>query len=184
MKKLIPFLFIAFLMTAGLVANAQTTDAKPEANKSCTKKGDKCMQNIPDLTEQQVQKIEELCLATKKEMTGLKNQMGEKQAHLKTLQDADKADMTAINKTIDEISVLKADMMKKHEATRQDIRNLLTEKQRIVFDAKPMGGCNGDGGGEKCRNHGQDKGCCPGGGQGEHKCGGQNACQHKCTGNK
>lgn len=180
-------MFIAFLMTAGLTANAQTTDAKPEANKSCCKKGDignKCMQNIPDLTEQQVQKIEELCLSTKKEINGIKNQMGEKQAHLKTLQDADKADMAAINKTIDEISVLKADMMKKHEATRQSIRNLLTEKQKTVFDSKPMGGCNGGEGGEKYRNHGQNKSSCSGGGQGEHKCGGQNACQHKCTGNK
>jgi Spy/CpxP family protein refolding chaperone len=157
MKKLIPFMFIAFLMTAGLSANSQTTDVKPDASKSCCKKGDKsngCMQNIPDLTEQQVQKIEGLCLGTKKEMMGIKNQLAEKQAHLKTLQDVDKPDMTAINKTIDEISLLKADMMKKHAATRQSVRELLTEKQRIVFDAKPMGGCHGGEGAEKCGKHG------------------------------
>jgi Spy/CpxP family protein refolding chaperone len=186
MRKLIPLMLFAFLMTAGLTINAQTTDAKPEANKSCCKKdgkGNSCMQNIPDLTEQQVQKIEELCLSTKKEITGIKNQLGEKEAHLKTLQGVDKPDMTAINKTIDEISALKADMMKKHAANRQSVRELLTEKQRVVFDSKPMGGCSG---GETCGMHGnQAKSCCPGGGQGDHKCSGQNAGgEHKCGVNK
>ena len=177
MKKIIPLMLIAFIMIAGQIVNAQTPDEGAGAKASCCKKGDKsekCMQGIPDLTDQQKQKIDDLCLSTKKEMTGLKNQMGEKQAHLKTLQDADKADMAAINKTIDEISALKADMMKKHEATRQAIRELLTEKQRIAFDAKPMGCC---GGGENGEMHGDKSkaapgagGCCKGG---AHKCGGK-----------
>jgi len=172
MKKIIPLFLVAFIMITGQIVNAQTPNESAGAKASCCKKGDKedkCMQGIPDLTDQQKQKIEDLCLSTKKEMTGLKNQMGEKQAHLKTLQDADKADMAAINKTIDEISVLKADMMKKHEATRQSIRELLTEKQRIVFDAKPMDCC---GGGEKGEMHGAPGagGCCKGG---THKCGGK-----------
>lgn len=190
MKKFIPLMLAAFLFIAGQSVIAQTTNegdakAKQECKGKEGCKGKGCMQNIPDLTEQQVQKIEELCLTTKKEINGIKNQMGEKQAHLKTLQDADKADMAAINKTIDEISALKADMMKKHEATRQTIRGLLTEKQKIVFDSKPKGGCAGGEGEEKCGSHSKEaKSCCPGGGQGEHKCSGQNAGGHKCGGNK
>jgi len=158
MKKIIPLMLVAFLMIAGQTINAQTQDEGATAKASTAKhdcKGKGCMQGIPDLTDQQKQKIEDLCLATKKEMNGIKNLMGEKQAHLKTLQDAEKADMTAINKTIDEISVLKADIMKKHEATRQTIRGLLTEKQKTVFDTKPKGGCGGDGG-EKCGMHGDN----------------------------
>ena len=188
MKKFIPLMFAAFLFIAGQTVIAQTSnegDAKTSISKDgCKGKG--CMQGIPDLTEQQVQKIEELCLNTKKELNGIKNQLGEKQAHLKTLQDADKADMTAINKTIDEISVLKADMMKKHEATIQTVRGLLTEKQKIIFDSKPKGGCMSGGDEGKCGKHGkQAKSCCPGGGQGDHKCSGQNAGgEHKCGGNK
>jgi Spy/CpxP family protein refolding chaperone len=172
MKKIIPLILVAFLLIAGQTVNAQTTDENSGAKSSCCKKGDKgCMQGIPDLTEQQVQKVQDLCLATKKEINTLKNQMGEKEAHLKTLQDADKADMTAINKTIDEISAIKADIMKKHEATRQSIRELLTDKQRIAFDAKPMGGCCSSGGDEKCGKHGDGQ---PGGcnKNAEHKCSG------------
>jgi Spy/CpxP family protein refolding chaperone len=192
MKKIIPLMLIAFLFFAGQTINAQTTDESADAKASISKhdcKGQGCMKGIPDLTDQQKQKIEELCLATKKEMNGIKNLMGEKQAHLKTLQDADKADMVAINKTIDEISVLKADMMKKHEATRQTVRGLLTDKQKTIFDSNPKGCCAGGEGEEKCGKHGnQGKGgsCCPGGGQGsgDHKCGGQNGGEHKCSGGK
>ena len=43
--------------------------------------------------------------------------------------------MNAINKTIDEISVLKNTMMKKREAHKQEIRKILNDEQRLFFDA-------------------------------------------------
>jgi hypothetical protein len=42
--------------------------------------------------------------------------------------------MNAVNSKIDEIGRLTVDLMKKHEATRQKIRALLTEEQRLMFD--------------------------------------------------
>lgn len=172
MKKIIPLIFVSLLLISNQTVNAQTPDEGAAAKASTSKhecKGKGCMQGIPDLTDQQKQKIEELCFTIKKEINGLNNQMGEKQAHLKTLQDADKADMVAINKTIDEISVIKADIMKKHEATRQTIRGLLTEKQKIIFDANPKGCCaNGDK--SNCHNATPGTGGCKK--SGGHKCGG------------
>ena len=42
--------------------------------------------------------------------------------------------MTAVNKTVDELFALKADLVKKHEAFKQDVRKLLTADQKVVFD--------------------------------------------------
>jgi len=146
-RKIVPMLLVAFLMIGSQSLKAQAKEESPTSNK-----GAKCTQGIPDLTDQQKQKIDDLCLAQTKEMTGLNNQMNEKYAHLKTLQTADKADMAAINKTIDEISALKADMMKKCSATRQSVRGLLTDKQKVAFDAN-KGGCCSHG-------FGNEGGCC------------------------
>ena len=39
-----------------------------------------------------------------------------------------------LNKTIEEIGTIKTTMMKKRAQHKQDIRNLLTEEQRVMFD--------------------------------------------------
>lgn len=153
-QKLIPMLLVAFIMIGSQTVFAQEAEHKCE-------KGE-CVKGISDLTDVQKQKIDELCLSHKKEMTGIKNQMNEKRAHLKTLQAADKADMTAINKTIDEISALNADLMKKGAANKQSIRALLTDNQKVVFDANAGkhggAGCSHGGGDAKCGSS-QKSGC-------------------------
>lgn len=154
---------VAFLFAGSQILNAQPKNATPEKD-NCAK----CINGISDLTDVQKQKIEDLKLAHTKAMTGFKNQMNEKNAHLKTLQSADKADMAAINKTIDEISAIKADMMKTCAANKQSIRSLLTDKQKIIFDANAnKGNCSHEGMGagkdgscSKSCNHGSGKSCC------------------------
>jgi len=94
-----------------------------------------------------------------KEMLPLKNELAEKMAHLKTLTTKDKVDMAAINATIDEIVVIKGKMMKLQVAHKQEIRKLLTEEQRIIFDTMPhmkghgKGNCDGSGPGKGHRMH-------------------------------
>ncbi len=111
------------------------------------------MHRIPDLTKEQSEKMEKIQLSLHKEMLPLKNQLEEKKAHLRTLSSADKPDQAAINQTIDEISLLKASMMKKKNAAHQEIRALLTDKQRVLFDSRQgkkgkgrNGGMGGRGG--------------------------------------
>lgn len=165
-KKLITMLMVAFLFVGSQLVNAQPKSTEPNPD-NCKK----CINGIADLTDVQKQKIEELTLAHTKSMTGFKNQMNEKNAHLKTLQSADKADMTAINKTIDEITAIKGDMMKTCAANKQSIRSLLTDKQKITFDANASkGGCSHEGSG-KCSKGAGGKSCCPGGEK--HSCSGE-----------
>ena len=89
-----------------------------------------------NLTDEQKSKIKKLKTANMKEMLPLKNQIGEKKAHIRTLTTADNVDMNAVNKTIDDIGSMKATMMKKQAAHKQEIRKLLNDEQRIHFDMK------------------------------------------------
>ncbi len=91
---------------------------------------------IPNLSQEQKDKIGKIKLEQQKLMLPLKNQLMEKKAHLRTLETAEKADIVAINKTIDEIAVLQTTMQKQKAKSKQDIRALLTEEQRIAFDTR------------------------------------------------
>ncbi len=139
------------------IAGIETLYAQPGSDEAHGKmdKKEKCemapeagiCHNIPNLTEEQQQKITKLQTGMMKEMQGIHDQLAEKHAHLKTLSHAEKPDQNAINKTIDEISDLQAQMMKKRFSHRQEIRNILTNEQKVVFDTKPFeknGCCKSD----------------------------------------
>ena len=49
---------------------------------------------------------------------------------------AEKVNMVEIDKTIDEISGLTAQIMKQREFAKQEIRKLLTDEQRMIFDTR------------------------------------------------
>ncbi|GAA4828440.1 Spy/CpxP family protein refolding chaperone [Algivirga pacifica] len=92
------------------------------------------LDKLPDITEAQKESIKEIVMKAQKEALPLKNQMGEQKARLQTLSTEDKADMKAINKTIDKLADLKAQTMKIRAAARQDIRQVLNDEQRLIFD--------------------------------------------------
>ena len=108
--------------------------------------------NIPNLTEEQQKKMMKMRVSNMHDMLQFRNTMAEKRAHLNTLRTADKVDMNAINKLIDEIGALKIQMMKKKEAHRQEVRKILTDDQRVFFDSRSGQGFKGG----KC--HGQGMG--------------------------
>ncbi len=89
---------------------------------------------ISDLTPEQQKQIDALKLNLMKESMTIKNLIEEKKAHLITVSSGDNVDLTAVNKTVDELFALKADLVKKHEAFKQDVRKLLTADQKVVFD--------------------------------------------------
>jgi len=89
-------------------------------------------------TDEQKAKVKEIHMASYKEMKALKNQMGELKAKQHTLTTADKPDMTSINANIDEISKIQNKLMKIRAANHQQIRSLLTDEQKMQFDAKMM----------------------------------------------
>lgn len=113
--------------------------------------------HIPNLTEDQQKKIEKMRTANMKEMIQFRNVMAEKSAHLNTLRTADKVDMNAINKEIDVIGAISTKMMKKREAHRQSVRQILTDEQKVYFDSRRGKGFKG---GKGIGMHGQGRyGC-------------------------
>ncbi len=142
MKKL-------FLMRSGLLIGLVLLSINPAA---IAQKGDKqkykmdnprhngtsIHMSMPDLTEEQVVKIKELKTTHMKAMLKSKNELNEKHARLKTLQTAETVDMNKINKVIEEIGSIKTEMAKKRAALHQEIRELLSEEQRVHFDAKAL----------------------------------------------
>lgn len=104
---------------------------------------------VSDLNETQQKKIDELRTNHQKNMLKFRNQMGEKSAQLQTLRTAEKADMNAINKTIDEIGSIKTQMMKERENHLQQVRGVLTDSQRTQFDTRRGAGKKGG-----CGNYG------------------------------
>lgn len=88
-----------------------------------------------DLNEEQQEQMKEFHTAHLKEMLPIKNKMQELKAELNTLSSGDDVDMKAVNNKIDEISDLHAKMMKMHEANRQEVREILDEEQKVLFDA-------------------------------------------------
>jgi Spy/CpxP family protein refolding chaperone len=104
--------------------------------------------NLPNLTDGQKANLDELRLAHQKAVLPLRNLLGEKQAHLMTVRTEDKADLNKINQVVDEIGAVKVKLAKEREAYHQNVRKILTEEQRLIFDMRPMKG----GPGKHCIN--------------------------------
>ena len=71
-----------------------------------------------------------------KQIKPLKNELNELNARQQTLTTADKADLKAINKNIDKMAALKADIAKIMAAQHQEVRGMLSEEQLLRFDAR------------------------------------------------
>ena len=91
--------------------------------------------NIPGMTDEQKTKMKEIRTASMKEILPLKNELREKEAHLQTISTGNNVDLNLINKTIDEIGLLKTTIAKKHAATRYSIRLILNDEQKVYFDS-------------------------------------------------
>ena len=94
---------------------------------------------IPDLTEEQEEQMQTLRTDHLKAILPMRNELAEMNARLQTLSTADNADMSQINGLIEEMGALKMQMMKAGVAHRQEIRKLLTDEQRVVFDSHRPG---------------------------------------------
>ena len=126
---------------------------------------------IPNLTDEQETKINDLRTAHIKEVTPLRNQLNEKMARLQTLESTEKPDMNEINKTIDEISQIKATLMKKGAAHRNDVASQLTDDQKVFFNSGR--GHRGGKGMGRHGNRGFGYGNCDGSGSGYGRGNGQ-----------
>jgi len=99
-----------------------------------------------NLTPEQQAQITNLRTAIMQQNLPLRNQLGEMRAKMKTLQTGDNQDVKAINKLIDEMSSVRAQLMKNAAAHRLAVRNILTDEQKVLFDARASKGFGGQKG--------------------------------------
>jgi Spy/CpxP family protein refolding chaperone len=90
---------------------------------------------IPDLTKEQQEQIKALRVELMQTMQPLRNELGEKKAQFRTLTTQEKVNMNKVNQLIDEMGKLHTKMMKLKASHQQSIRQLLTDEQRVFFDA-------------------------------------------------
>jgi Spy/CpxP family protein refolding chaperone len=163
LKTKIALLFTVLLISSQLNLFAQPMSGNKQGRGNGYDYGQGyCMNAIPDLTEDQKTRIEDLRIAHMKEMQNFRNQISEKRAHLTILQTADNVDMKAVNSTIDEITSLKNKQMKSNAAHRQKVRSLLTDNQKVYFDTHVgrKGYGKGMGQGHRGSGHGYGRGNC------------------------
>ena len=91
---------------------------------------------VSNLTSEQQEKIESLKLKHQKESLLIANEIREKRAQLRTLEQVDKPNMKAINSKIDEISDLQNKKMKLNAEHKSKVREQLTDQQRVQFDMR------------------------------------------------
>jgi len=87
-----------------------------------------------NLTDAQKETFKKMMMETQKQLQPLRNQVGEADAHQKTLITAEKPDLALINKNIEKIGALRIEMAKIRTKNRLDMRSQLTEEQRLKFD--------------------------------------------------
>ncbi len=109
----------------------------PQMMRGHSPDGNMMFKNIPNLTDEQKEQIKALRLDMMKKALPIKNSIGEKRARLRSLQTASPVNMKAVNTLIDEIASLKAKIAKLRAEKRQQVRRLLSDEQRIVFDSRP-----------------------------------------------
>lgn len=142
-------LFISALMMVMLLISSQSFGQRGRygaPNRQGMNQAGACL-NLESLSEEQKAQIQELRTAQLEQRLELRNRMDELRARKRTLQTQPDADLKAINQVIDQMSELRADMQKDAAAHRQQIRELLTDEQRVLFDSRTMtaGGGRGQG---------------------------------------
>lgn len=133
-------LAITLLMVTGL-------DALAQRGRGLNRMGglEQVCPNIPNLTEEQSQQITELRTAHLKEMQTYRDQIDVNRIQYRALMRGDRADMGAIDANIDERSSIRSQMEKQQAEHQQAIRSILTEEQRVWFDAASGGVMRGAG---------------------------------------
>jgi len=110
---------------------------------------------IPGLTEDQKDQMKSIHVETEKASMPVRNQIGEKEARLRTLVTAESYDERAINKTLEEIGDLKTEVEKIKIASLQKVKEVLNDEQLLVFykhmDQKGKGDGLGHGKGPRGR---------------------------------
>jgi Spy/CpxP family protein refolding chaperone len=145
-------LMVVMLMSLSAIVIAQTSELVPKTQdmqrkeaemqkkEAVMRKKEAAMRQMQmagdrlNLTEAQKASFKESMIASQKQLQPLRNQLGEAEAHQKTLVTAEKADLGAINKNVEKIGELRVQMAKIQAKRLVEMRAQLTDEQRLKFD--------------------------------------------------
>lgn len=130
-------LAIALLVGMSLTASAQRGQGMHAKGMGQGLNQDRPMANCAylNLTEAQQTQTKDLRLALTEKNLPLRNQLGEMRAKMQSLRTGDNQDLKAINSLIDDMSKVQAQIRKNAAAHRLAVRALLTDDQKVMFDA-------------------------------------------------
>jgi len=92
---------------------------------------------VLELTDSQKAEIDELTKDFRLEVATLRNELQSERLALRSLQRATNPDQKAIYAQIDKMSELRSRIQKRSVDHRMEIRNVLSEDQKTLFDAMP-----------------------------------------------
>ena len=149
MKKMIIPLFITWLCFIFLFPYNVMAQDKSENNvkRASVERADEVRHGkmVSKLTQDQKAKIKDLRLDHMKAIRLLKAQSGEWEAHLKTLNLAEKPNNKAIFKTIDEMMATRGEIMKRMVSFKQAFKAILTPEQIKALEARHFNNLSGMG---------------------------------------
>lgn len=128
------------LFTTALIYSLSILSAQPRnANRNFQKPGQGFQGKSPialSLTDEQKEQLKDLRLQHIKNTLEIKNELGVLVAEYKGLTTGDNQSLKEIDKNIDERQSLRSDLMKMNSGNRLEVRGLLTEEQKIIFDSR------------------------------------------------
>jgi Spy/CpxP family protein refolding chaperone len=133
-------LVIVLLMSLSAVLIAQTTENGPkkafrgQPREMRMNNGERGPAQGLNLTDVQKEAFKQSMLTIQKQLLPLRNQLGEAEAHQKTLVTAEKPDLALINKNIEKIGAIKIEIAKIQTKNHLEMRSQLTDEQRLKFD--------------------------------------------------
>jgi Spy/CpxP family protein refolding chaperone len=140
MRTKIFMIVLLMSISAVLVAQPQgVTPKKVQKQAQGMQKGmprDRMQQGMQalNLTDAQKESFKKNMMATQKQLQPLRNELGEAEARQRTLNSAEKPDFGAINKNIDKVAGIRAEMAKVQVKNHLEMRAQLTDEQRLKFD--------------------------------------------------
>jgi len=149
--KILSIVLLMSLSTVLMAQSSGSSDEKPMRGHDHglqMQGGHRGMAEGLNLTDEQKAAFKQGMMELQKQMKPLRNELGEAEAHQKTLVTAEKLDFSAINKNIEKIGALKIEMAKIQTKNHLDMRALLTDEQKLKFDLfkGKMGHRNGQNG--------------------------------------
>lgn len=138
MKKLMATVGVLALLAGTTMAQDRVERSDAAEGRKFEKRahGERMMNDIPDLTDDQKAQIKSIKEESRKKMEPQRAEMTTIRSKIAELKKAENPNQQEINKLIDKSALVKAEMEKSRTASELKVRSVLTPEQRKVMDSK------------------------------------------------